>query len=75
MKPLTLAALTLLGFALGYFLVILLPAIFVTWLESYVVETHDHVDETSIESEPAGWMYKMDDGTWVWAWYPRNSPT
>lgn len=37
---LRIAALTLLGFALGYFLVVLLPAIFATWLGQEIEMRH-----------------------------------
>jgi hypothetical protein len=36
--------LTLLGFTLGFFTVILLPVVFVAWLQSWIVETREPTD-------------------------------
>jgi hypothetical protein len=75
-KLLSTSLLISIGALFGYFMVLLLPVIFVTWLQSYAIQSPIEKPHKcaagDIEKEEtlAGWMHKQDDGSFTWTWYP-----
>jgi Sec-independent protein secretion pathway component TatC len=71
MKTIAAILLIAIGAIFGYFMVLLLPVIFVTWLQSAAIETHEHsTDRIEHKETLSGWMHKQDDGSFTWTWYP-----